>query len=58
MGRCTKGPGATRTATRRLASLLALEREPFLVVPDPRLTVLRDTPALFRAVRIRVVDSA
>ncbi|MEV4074023.1 acVLRF1 family peptidyl-tRNA hydrolase [Nonomuraea fuscirosea] len=43
---------------RRLAPLLALEREPFLVVPDPRLTVLRDTPALFRAVRIRVVDPA
>ncbi|MEU8361690.1 acVLRF1 family peptidyl-tRNA hydrolase [Nonomuraea sp. NPDC048882] len=41
---------------RRLAPLLALEREPFLVVPDPRLAVLRDTPALFRAVRIHVVD--
>ncbi len=43
-------------ADRRLAPLLALEREPFLVVPDPRLAVLRDTPALFRAVRIRVTD--
>ncbi|MEV0622165.1 acVLRF1 family peptidyl-tRNA hydrolase [Nonomuraea sp. NPDC050404] len=41
---------------RRLEPLLVLEREPFLVVPDPRLAVLRDTPALFRAVRIRVVD--
>lgn len=41
---------------RRLAPLLALEQEPFLVVPDPRLAVLRDTPAQFRAVRVRVVD--
>lgn len=43
---------------RRLAPLLALEREPFLTVPDPRLVVLRETPAQFRAVRIRVVDPA
>ncbi|MEU4233116.1 acVLRF1 family peptidyl-tRNA hydrolase [Nonomuraea sp. NPDC026600] len=43
-------------ADRRLAGLLALEAEPFLVVPDPKLAVLKDTPALFRAVRIRVVD--
>ncbi|MCK2216554.1 hypothetical protein MF672_022525 [Actinomadura sp. ATCC 31491] len=41
---------------RRLAPLLALEAEPFLVVPDPRLAVLRDTPATFRAVRVRVID--
>jgi len=41
---------------RRLAPLLALEAEPFLVVPDPRLAVLRGTPELFRAVRIRVID--
>ncbi|MGW2147919.1 acVLRF1 family peptidyl-tRNA hydrolase [Nonomuraea bangladeshensis] len=41
---------------RRLAPLLALEAEPFLVVPDPRLTVLRDTPSTFRAVRVRVLD--
>ena len=32
--------------------------ELFLVVPDPRLAVLRDTPPLFRAVRIRVLDPA
>jgi hypothetical protein len=43
-------------ADRRLAPVFALEAEPFLVVPDPRLAVLRDTPALFRAVRIRIVD--
>ncbi|GAA3604732.1 acVLRF1 family peptidyl-tRNA hydrolase [Nonomuraea rosea] len=41
---------------RRLAPLLALETEPFVVVPDPRLAVLRETPATFRAVRVRVVD--
>uniref|UniRef100_UPI000DE397FB acVLRF1 family peptidyl-tRNA hydrolase n=1 Tax=Nonomuraea lactucae TaxID=2249762 RepID=UPI000DE397FB len=45
-------------ADRRLAPLLALESEPFLTVPDPRLAVLLDTPGLFRAVRIRVVDPA
>jgi hypothetical protein len=45
-------------ADRRLAPLLALEAEPFLVVPDPKLVVLRETPAQFRAVRIRVVDPA
>ncbi|TMR88418.1 acVLRF1 family peptidyl-tRNA hydrolase [Nonomuraea basaltis] len=41
---------------RRLEPLLALETEPFLVVPDPKLVVLRDTPASFCAVRVRVVD--
>ncbi|MGI5487436.1 acVLRF1 family peptidyl-tRNA hydrolase [Microtetraspora malaysiensis] len=40
---------------RRLAPLLALERPPFLTVPDPRLAVLREAPATFRAVRVRVV---
>ncbi|MET9337970.1 MULTISPECIES: acVLRF1 family peptidyl-tRNA hydrolase [unclassified Nonomuraea] len=43
-------------ADRRLAPLFALETEPFLTVPDPRLAVLRETPALFRAVRIHVTD--
>lgn len=40
----------------RLAPLFALLTERFLTVPDPRLAVLRDTPAAFRAVRIRIVD--
>ena len=54
--------GGDRTATtavlgdRRLAPLLPLVVEPFLDVPDPRLRVLRETPALFRAVRVHVTD--
>ncbi|TXK40498.1 acVLRF1 family peptidyl-tRNA hydrolase [Nonomuraea sp. C10] len=43
-------------ADPRLAPLLALETEPFLTVPDPKLTVLKETPAQFRAVRVRVTD--
>ncbi len=35
---------------------LAVER--FLTVPEPRLAVLRDTPRLFRAVRIRLIEAA
>ena len=34
---------------------IAVDR--FLTVPDPRLTVLQGTPRLFRAVRIRLMDS-
>lgn len=41
---------------RRLAPLFALETGPFLAVPDPRLAVLEGAPALFRAVRIRLLD--
>ena len=33
---------------------LAVER--FLTVPDPRLAVLRGTPRLFRAIRIRLTE--
>jgi hypothetical protein len=43
---------------RRMAPLLALEAEPFLVVADPRLVVLKGTPELFRAVRVLVLDPA
>ncbi|MBB6348422.1 acVLRF1 family peptidyl-tRNA hydrolase [Nonomuraea muscovyensis] len=55
LGGDRRAAGALR-ADRRLAPLLALETEPFLTVPDPKLAVLRDTPELFRAVRVRVVD--
>ncbi|MEU6428047.1 acVLRF1 family peptidyl-tRNA hydrolase [Microbispora sp. NPDC046973] len=40
----------------RLAPLFALETGPFLTVPDPRPAVLEGAPALFRAVRIRLLD--
>ncbi|MBL7499071.1 hypothetical protein I6A84_13100 [Frankia sp. CNm7] len=40
----------------RLAPLRPLVTEPFLTVPDPRRRVLDDSPAQFRAVRIRVVE--
>ncbi|MBO3748692.1 hypothetical protein J5X84_21655 [Streptosporangiaceae bacterium NEAU-GS5] len=43
-------------ADRRLDPVFALEMEPFLTVPDPRLAVLEGTPKLFRAVRIRLTD--
>ncbi|MFF5205433.1 acVLRF1 family peptidyl-tRNA hydrolase [Streptosporangium sp. NPDC000396] len=41
---------------RRLAPIFALETEPFLTVPDPRLVVLQSAPSQFRAVRIRLID--
>jgi hypothetical protein len=41
---------------RRLAALRPLVTGRVLDVTDPRLAVLADTPRLFRAVRIRVVD--
>jgi hypothetical protein len=40
----------------RLAPYFALATDRFLTVPDPRLAVLRDTPRLFRAVRIRLTE--
>lgn len=46
----------TVLADRRLASLLPLVTSRLIDVPDPRLVVLQSTPALFRAVRIRLVD--
>lgn len=41
---------------RRLSRVFALETGPFLTVPDPRLSVLKGTPRLFRAVGVRVVE--
>ncbi len=43
-------------ADARLAPLRDLVVPRVLDVPDPRLRVLKDTPRLFRSVRIRVVD--
>lgn len=46
-------------ADRALAPLSKVPVEPrFLTVPDPRLDVLRATPAQFRAVTIRLTDPA
>ncbi len=42
----------------RLKSYFALATDRFLTVPDPRLTVLRDTPRMFRAIRIRLTEPA
>ena len=43
-------------ADPRLAALRPLVVEPLLDVPDPRLKVLTATPAMFRAVRIKVTE--
>ena len=43
-------------ADRRLAPLRPLVSGPLLDVPDPRLRVLEQTPAVFRAVRIGLTD--
>ena len=40
----------------RLASYFRLAADRFLTVPDPKLTVLRDSPRLFLAVRIRLSE--
>ena len=42
----------------RLAPYFGLAVERFLTVPDPRLTVLRSTPRLFRAIRVRLTGQA
>ena len=43
-------------ADPRLEPFIALAVERFLTVPDPRLAVLKDTPRLFRAIRIRLTE--
>lgn len=45
-------------ADARLAPLVDLLTDRFLTVPDPRRTVLDGTPALFRAVHIRLTGPA
>jgi hypothetical protein len=46
------------TADPRLRPVLKHTVERFLTVPDPRLAVLRDTPRMFLAVRIRLTGPA
>jgi hypothetical protein len=43
-------------ADARLAPLRALAVERVLDVPDPRLAVLQETPAAFRAIRVRLLE--
>jgi Actinobacteria/chloroflexi VLRF1 release factor len=43
-------------ADPRLLSYLELAADRFLTVPDPKLAVLKDTPRLFLAVRIRLTE--
>lgn len=40
----------------RLAGYFRLAVDRFLTVPDPRLTVLKDTPRAFRAIRIQLTE--
>ncbi|HYA53370.1 MAG TPA: acVLRF1 family peptidyl-tRNA hydrolase [Streptosporangiaceae bacterium] len=47
---------ASLRADPRLAPFMARAVERFLTVPDPRLAVLKDTPRLFRAIRIRLTE--
>jgi hypothetical protein len=42
----------------RLAPYFELAVDRFLTVPDPKLTVLKDAPRLFLAVRIRLREPA
>jgi len=45
-------------ADPRLAPYFDRAVQRFLTVPDPRLAVLRETPKMFRSVRIRITDGA
>ena len=40
----------------RLAPYFKVAVELFLTVPDPKLTVLKDTPRMFRAIRIKLTE--
>lgn len=47
--------GSIRTDVR-LAPFFEVAVDAFLTVPDPRLTVLKDTPRLFRAIKITLTE--
>jgi hypothetical protein len=47
--------GSIRTDAR-LAPFFEVAVDIFLTVPDPRLTVLKDTPRLFRAIHITLTE--
>ena len=42
----------------RLRPYFAAAVDRFLTVPDPRLVVLKDTPRLFRAIRVQLTEPA
>ncbi|HEY7918582.1 MAG TPA: acVLRF1 family peptidyl-tRNA hydrolase, partial [Streptosporangiaceae bacterium] len=42
----------------RLRGYFGVAVERFLTVPDPRLAVLRETPRMFRAIRIQLTEPA
>ena len=42
----------------RLRPYFGLATDRFLTVPDPRLVVLKDTPRLFRAIRVQLTEPA
>jgi Actinobacteria/chloroflexi VLRF1 release factor len=48
---------AALRADARLRPYFDIAVDRFLTVPDPRLVVLRDTPRLFRAIRIRLAET-
>ena len=48
---------AALRADPRLRPYFDIAVDRFLTVPDPRLAVLRETPALFRAIRIRLAET-
>jgi hypothetical protein len=48
---------AALRADTRLRPYFDIAVDRFLTVPDPRLVVLRDTPRLFRAIRIRLTEA-
>jgi hypothetical protein len=40
----------------RLGGYFGIAVERFLTVPDPRLAVLRETPRMFRSIRIQLTE--
>jgi hypothetical protein len=51
-----KRSAAALSQDARLRPFLELATSRFLTVPDPRLAVLKGTPRLFRAIRVRLTD--
>ncbi len=54
----TSGPCPAWRDDPRLRPFLDLAVDRFLTVPDPRLAVLKSTPRMFTAIRIRLTEPA